>query len=312
LGFKKGLIDNKSYNAFIRKQIEDLIAWQEKAGIDVLVHGEFERNDMVEYFCGAFEGFVTTDFGWVQSYGSRCVKPAIVFSDIKRPGPVTVDWITFAQGLTEKPVKGMLTGPVTIIKWCFPRCDISFREQVFQTAEAVNAEVLDLEKAGIKVIQIDEAAIREAQPLSTRERENYDSWAPESFRKCTSGVRDETQIHTHMCYSEFGTIMEAVKNMDADVLTIEASRSGMAILEPFSSVKGINQFGPGVYDVHSPEVPSVNVLKKRIEKALSILGAERLWINPDCGLKTRGWEETKASLENIITAAKEVRKSLNG
>ncbi|MBN1647996.1 MAG: 5-methyltetrahydropteroyltriglutamate--homocysteine S-methyltransferase [Spirochaetales bacterium] len=310
--YKKGLFDTEGYKAFIKKQISEVIAWQEKTGIDVLVHGEFERSDMVEYFCEAFEGFATSDFGWVQSYGSRCVKPAIVCSDIRRNGPLTVEWITYAQGLTEKPVKGMLTGPVTIIKWCFPRCDIPFREQVFQTAAAVNAEVLDLERAGIRVIQIDEAAFREAQPLSVRERKEYGSWAPESFRLCTSGVKDETQIHTHMCYSEFAGILEAVKNMDADVLTIEASRSDMAILKPFSGIKGFNQFGPGVYDVHSPEVPDVETLKSRIGKALRILGPDRLWINPDCGLKTRGWEETRASLENIVRAAEETRGTLNG
>ncbi|MDY3547388.1 5-methyltetrahydropteroyltriglutamate--homocysteine S-methyltransferase [Riemerella anatipestifer] len=305
--FKKGLLTQAEYDGLLEKEIEESIRFQEDAGIDVLVHGEFERNDMVEYFGEQLEGFVFTKFGWVQSYGSRCVKPPIIFGDVSRPVPMTVRWSKFAQSLTEVPVKGMLTGPVTILQWSFVRDDQPRSATCTQIALAIRDEVVDLEKAGIKVIQIDEPAIREGLPLRKKDWQDYLEWAIRAFRISASGVQDATQIHTHMCYSEFNDIISNIADMDADVITIECSRSQMELLDVFADFKYPNEIGPGVYDIHSPRVPSVEEMSELMDKAVAVVAKEQLWVNPDCGLKTRHWEETKAALIAMVETAKELR-----
>jgi 5-methyltetrahydropteroyltriglutamate--homocysteine methyltransferase len=278
----------------------------------VLVHGEFERNDMVEYFGEQLSGFAFTKNGWVQSYGSRCVKPPIIYGDVSRPKPMTVDWAVFAQSRTKHYMKGMLTGPVTILEWSFVRNDQPRSETTRQIALAIRDEVCDLEKAGIRIIQIDEPAIREGLPLRRSGWAEYLKWAVEAFRLSTSGVKDSTQIHTHMCYSEFNDIIDSIADMDADVITIECSRSQMELLDVFRSFHYPNEIGPGVYDIHSPRVPEVREMVDLLEKAATLIDKDRLWVNPDCGLKTRGWVETEASLKNMIEAAKIVRKKYYG
>ena len=283
---------------------------QERLGLDVLVHGEAERNDMVEYFAEQLDGYAFTRFGWVQSYGSRCVKPAIIYGDLSRPKAMTVDWITYAQSLTDKVMKGMLTGPVTMLMWSFPREDVSRKIQAQQLALALRDEVVDLETAGIKIVQIDEAAFREGLPLRRAQWQEYLDWAVEAFRLSASGVRDETQIHTHMCYSEFNDVIESIAAMDADVITIETSRSDMELLEAFEAFDYPNDIGPGVYDIHSPRVPDTAEMVKLMSKAVKRIPAERLWVNPDCGLKTRAWPETEAALVNMVAAARQLRSQL--
>ena len=305
--FRSGKRDRASYDAFLRSEIERTIRFQEEVGLDVLVHGEFERSDMVEYFGEQLRGFAFTDHGWVQSYGSRCVKPPIIFGDVSRPGPMTVDWLRFAQSLTSKPVKGMLTGPVTILQWSFVRDDQPRSVTCRQIALAIRDEVADLEAAGIRAIQIDEPAIREGLPLRREEWKDYLDWAVECFRLASSGVRDETQIHTHMCYSEFDDIIDAVGAMDADVLAIETSRSHMELLDTFARYRYPNEIGPGVYDIHSPRVPSRGEMEALLRKALAVLAPEQLWVNPDCGLKTRRWEEVRPALTHMVEAARRVR-----
>ena len=306
--YKKGEIGKAEYDAFNRKKIAECVALQEKIGLDVLVHGEFERNDMVEYFGECLSGFLFTEKAWVQSYGTRCVKPPIVWGDVSREKPMTVEWSVYAQSLTEKPMKGMLTGPVTILNWSFPREDITLRECALQIALAIREEVLDLEANGLKIIQIDEAALREKLPLRKSDWESeYLGWAIPAFRLVHSGVKAETQIHTHMCYSEFTDIIPAIDNMDADVITFEASRSDLLILDALKANNFRTQVGPGVYDIHSPRVPSVSEIKGALKKMLAKIPAQKLWVNPDCGLKTRGVEETVPSLEHLVEAAKELR-----
>jgi 5-methyltetrahydropteroyltriglutamate--homocysteine methyltransferase len=283
---------------------------QERLGLDVLVHGEAERNDMVEYFAEQLDGYLFTRFGWVQSYGSRCVKPAIIYGDLSRPNAMTVDWITYAQSLTDKVMKGMLTGPVTMLMWSFPREDVSRKIQAQQLALALRDEVVDLEAAGIKIVQIDEAAFREGLPLRRAQWQEYLDWAVEAFRLSASGVRDETQIHTHMCYSEFNDVIQSIAAMDADVITIETSRSDMELLEAFEAFDYPNDIGPGVYDIHSPRVPDTAEMVKLMSKAVKRIPAERLWVNPDCGLKTRAWPETEAALVNMVAAARQLRSQL--
>jgi 5-methyltetrahydropteroyltriglutamate--homocysteine methyltransferase len=292
----------------LKGEIEKTIRKQEEIGLEVLVHGEAERNDMVEYFGEQLSGFAFTQNGWVQSYGSRCVKPPVIYGDVARPNAMTIDWITYAQSLTDKPVKGMLTGPVTILQWSFVRNDQPRAVTMKQIALAIRDEVVDLEKAGIKVIQIDEPAIREGLPLRKSERKAYLDNAVESFRISASGVKDETQIHTHMCYCEFNDIIEHIALMDADVITIECARSQMELLESFVKFKYPNEIGPGVYDIHSPRVPSVDEMVALMQKAAQVISPSQLWVNPDCGLKTRGWAETEASLRNMVEAAKKLRR----
>ena len=305
--FKKGDLTQTEYDKLLEKEIEESIRFQEDTQIDVLVHGEFERNDMVEYFGELLKGYTFTKFGWVQSYGSRCVKPPIIFGDISRPEPMTVRWSQYAQSLTKLPVKGMLTGPVTILQWSFVRDDQPRSQTCLQIALAIRDEVVDLEKAGIKVIQIDEPAIREGLPLRQSEWKAYFDWAIKAFRISASGVQDETQIHTHMCYSEFNDMIEAIADMDADVITIECSRSQMELLDVFGDFKYPNEIGPGVYDIHSPRVPSQQEMTDLMKKAISVVPKEQLWVNPDCGLKTRHWPETKAALHAMVDTAKELR-----
>lgn len=305
---KKRLITPLEYEEFIKKEIEKAIRFQEKIGIDVLVHGEFERNDMVEYFGEQLEGVAFSKNGWVQSYGSRCVKPPIIYGDIFRPNPMTVKWSSYAQSLTNKHVKGMLTGPVTILQWSFVRDDQPRKETCFQIALAIREEVLDLEKAGIRIIQIDEPAIREGLPLRKKDWDKYLEWAIKAFRIASSGVKDQTQIHTHMCYSEFNDIIQNIADMDADVITIECSKSDMKLLNIFSKFKYPNDIGPGVYDIHSPRIPSKKEMVYLLQKAIKSIPVGQLWINPDCGLKTRGWEETEKALIEMVGAAKELRK----
>jgi 5-methyltetrahydropteroyltriglutamate--homocysteine methyltransferase len=307
--FKKGELTEAQYDAFLKEEIARTIRRQEEIGIDVLVHGEFERNDMVEYFGEHLAGFAFTGNGWVQSYGSRCVKPPIIFGDIFRPEPITVYWSQYAQSLTGKPVKGMLTGPVTILQWSFVRNDQSRSETCKQIALAIRDEVLDLEKAGIRIIQIDEPAIREGLPLRKADWPNYLRWAVECFRISSSGVQDSTQIHTHMCYSEFNDIIENIAKMDADVITIECSRSQMELLRAFGVFNYPNDIGPGVYDIHSPRIPSMEEMIKLLEKAQEVIPAHQLWVNPDCGLKTRSWEETQKALTAMVKAAKKISSS---
>ncbi|PWN62818.1 5-methyltetrahydropteroyltriglutamate--homocysteine S-methyltransferase [Chryseobacterium viscerum] len=303
--FKKGELTAEQYDALLKEETQRTIRWQEEIGIDVLVHGEFERNDMVEYFGEQLEGFVFTKNGWVQSYGSRCVKPPVIFGDVSRPTPMTVYWSQYAQSQTEKWVKGMLTGPVTILQWSFVRDDQPRSETCKQIALAIRDEVVDLEKAGIRIIQIDEPAIREGLPLRKTDWQDYLKWAVEAFRISASGVEDATQIHTHMCYSEFNDIIENIADMDADVITIECSRSQMELLNAFADFKYPNEIGPGVYDIHSPRVPSKEEMIELLRKAQNVIPANQLWVNPDCGLKTRHWEETEKALIAMVAAAKE-------
>lgn len=307
LKFKKGEISLDEYTTGIRDQIRTTIEFQEETGLDVLVHGEAERNDMVEYFGEQLDGFAFSRYGWVQSYGSRCVKPPILFGDVSRPRPMTVDWIVYAQSLSEKPVKGMLTGPVTILNWSFVRDDQSRADTCRQIALGIRDEVLDLEKAGVSIIQLDEAALREGLPLRKHQWKAYLNWAVGAFRIAANGVKDATQLHTHMCYSEFNDIIDAITRMDADVITIEASRSNMEILNAFDKTAYPNEIGPGVYDIHSPNVPSKDFIVANMKEAAKRIPKERLWINPDCGLKTRAWPETKASLKNLVAAANVLR-----
>ncbi len=305
--WRSGELAAGAYEARMRDEIETIIRRQEAIGLDVLVHGEPERSDMVEYFAEQLRGFVTTRHGWVQSYGSRCVKPPILYGDVSRQGAMTVAWFRHAQSLTDKPVKGMLTGPVTLLNWSFVRDDQPREESCLQLALALRDEVADLEAAGAAIIQIDEAALREGLPLRRGQWDTYLSWAVRAFRIAAGVVRDETQIHTHMCYSQFNDIIDAIAAMDADVVTIESARSQMALLDAFHDFDYPNGIGPGVYDIHSPNVPTVEEIKRLLEQALACIPAERLWVNPDCGLKTRGWPEVEASLRNMVQAARQVR-----
>ncbi|MDC9622629.1 5-methyltetrahydropteroyltriglutamate--homocysteine S-methyltransferase [Xenorhabdus sp. XENO-7] len=311
LDFKKGRVDNTHYRTNISEHIKQAINEQENLGLDVLVHGEAERNDMVEYFGEHFDGYVFTQNGWVQSYGSRCVKPPVIIGDISRPEAITVNWATYAQSLTDKPVKGMLTGPVTILCWSFPREDISRETIAKQIALALRDEVDDLQKAGIGIIQIDEPALREGLPLRREEWQAYLEWAVDAFKLSAAIAEDDTQIHTHMCYCEFNDIMPSIAALDADVITIETSRSDMELLDSFEDFSYPNEIGPGVYDIHSPNVPSVEWIEALLRKAADRIPVERLWVNPDCGLKTRGWTETRQALANMVEAAKRLRASVN-
>jgi 5-methyltetrahydropteroyltriglutamate--homocysteine methyltransferase len=303
-------IDAPAYRTLMRAEIERSVREQEALGLDVLVHGEAERNDMVEYFGESLAGYAISEHGWVQSYGSRCVKPPILFGDIRRPEPMTVEWIRYAQSLTKKPMKGMLTGPVTILNWSFVRDDQPRRDTAFQLALAIAEEVRDLERAGVRIIQIDEAALREGLPLRRSEWQAYLDWAVESFRIAANGVADTTQIHTHMCYSEFNDIIQAIAAMDADVITIETSRSNLELLDAFDRFAYPNAIGPGVYDIHSPNVPSEDDIVALMTKAAARIPAARLWVNPDCGLKTRTWEEVRPALANMVRAAERLRTTL--
>ncbi|UTM56739.1 5-methyltetrahydropteroyltriglutamate--homocysteine S-methyltransferase [Photobacterium sp. CCB-ST2H9] len=307
LKFKKGELDQDTYISQMQAEITHAVREQEALELDVLVHGEAERNDMVEYFGEQLDGYAFSQFGWVQSYGSRCVKPPILFGDISRPNAMTVAWTQYAQSLTDKPMKGMLTGPVTILNWSFVRDDQPRAVSCYQLALAIREEVLDLEKAGVKVIQIDEAALREGLPLRQSEWQEYLNWAVESFRITANGVADETQIHTHMCYSEFNDIIASIADMDADVITIETSRSDMELLDAFDNFKYPNEIGPGVYDIHSPNIPTEAQMVKLMQLAAERIPAERLWVNPDCGLKTRQWAEVLPALKNMVAAAKTLR-----
>jgi 5-methyltetrahydropteroyltriglutamate--homocysteine methyltransferase len=302
-----GQLTADHYDRFIEAQITKTIALQEEIGLDVLVHGEFERNDMVEYFGEQLAGFAFTEHGWVQSYGTRYVKPPIIFGDVSRPSPMTVRWSKYAQSLTKRPVKGMLTGPVTILQWSFVRDDQARAETAKQLALAIRDEVLDLEAAGIRVIQIDEPALREGLPLRRADWADYLQWAVDAFRLATAGVRDSTQIHTHMCYSEFNDVLWVIERMDADVISIENARSGSELLQGFEQYKYPNEIGPGVYDIHSPRVPTVKEITGALNSMARVLDDAQIWVNPDCGLKTRGWDETRAALRNMVAAAREMR-----
>jgi 5-methyltetrahydropteroyltriglutamate--homocysteine methyltransferase len=306
--FKQGKINAVEYENRIRQEIADCIAKQEQLDIDVLVHGEAERNDMVEYFGEQLNGYTFTQFGWVQSYGSRCVKPPIIFGDVSRPAPITVSWARYSQSLSKKPVKGMLTGPITMLFWSFVRDDQPRATTALQIALALRDEVVDLESAGIQVIQIDEPAIREGLPLREKDRKEYLDWAVNAFRISASGVQDETQIHTHMCYSEFNDIIKAIADLDADVITIETSRSDGELLQAFEQFNYPNDIGPGVYDIHSPNIPDIQVMVNLLKRAAREIPVERLWVNPDCGLKTRRWPETEAALARMVEAAKILRE----
>jgi len=305
--FAGGKLDEAGYRERIRAEIRDAVARQEALGIDVLVHGEAERNDMVQYFGEQLEGYAFTTHGWVQSYGSRCVKPPIIYGDVSRPRAMTVEWTRYAQSLTVRPMKGMLTGPVTMLQWSFVRDDRPRAEVALQIALAIRAEVADLERAGIRVIQIDEPALREGLPLKRADWDAYLEWATHAFRVAANGVADGTQIHTHMCYSEFGDILPAIAALDADVITIEASRSGMDLLDGFTRFRYPNAIGPGIYDIHSPRVPDAEEVLALLAKARAVIPDERLWVNPDCGLKTRGWAETETALRNMVAAARALR-----
>ncbi|WP_054814338.1 5-methyltetrahydropteroyltriglutamate--homocysteine S-methyltransferase [Nocardia arizonensis] len=304
---RKGEIDEAEYDSRMRAEIAEVIALQENLGIDVLVHGEPERNDMVQYFAEQLDGFATIEQGWVQSYGTRCVRPPILFGDVTRRAPMTVDWITYAQGLTDKPVKGMLTGPVTILAWSFVRDDQPLADSAAQVALAIRDETVDLQNAGIRVIQVDEPALRELLPLRAADQPAYLDWSVRAFRLATCGVSDSTQIHTHLCYSEFGEVIDAIAGLDADVTSIEAARSHMEVLDDLDAAGFRLGVGPGVYDIHSPRVPSVEEITAALRAALKAVPAERLWVNPDCGLKTRGPAEVEASLRNMVTAAHTLR-----
>ncbi len=303
----KGQLSDGDYDAFLKAETEKAVRWQEEIGLDVLVHGEFERNDMVQYFAEQLEGYAFTQHGWVQSYGSRYVRPPVIFGDVSRPKPMTVEWAVYAQSLTDKVMKGMLTGPVTMLQWAFVRDDLSRSAVCRQIALAIRDEVLDLEAAGIRIIQIDEAAFREGLPIDPTAWQGYLDWAVECFKIASAGVADETQIHSHMCYSEFNDIIRAIAAMDADVISIETSRSNMELLEAFIDFKYPNEVGPGVYDIHSPRVPETEEMVRLLAKAGQRLKAEQIWVNPDCGLKTRGWAETKPALERLVAAAKAMR-----
>ena len=307
--FRRGERDAASYHAFLEAEIERTVRFQEEIGLDVLVHGESERNDMVQYFGEQLDGFAVTRSGWVQSYGSRCVKPPIIYGDVARPSRMTVRWSRYAQSLTERPIKGMLTGPVTIMQWSFVRDDQPRAETCKQIALAIRDEVLDLEAAGIRIVQIDEPALREGLPLRRAEWDGYLKWATDSFRLASSGVKDETQIHSHMCYSEFNDIIASIARMDADVISIEASRSHMELLDSFVDFQYPNEIGPGVYDIHSPRVPGDDEMVRLLRRASEVLDRGQLWVNPDCGLKTRGWAEVKPALANMVAAARELRES---
>ncbi|MEX2644212.1 MAG: 5-methyltetrahydropteroyltriglutamate--homocysteine S-methyltransferase [Acetobacterales bacterium] len=304
---RRGELDDAQYDAFLKAETEKAVRLQERLGIDVLVHGEFERNDMVEYFGEQLNGFAFTQHGWVQSYGSRCVKPPVIFGDVSRPGPMTVAWSAYAQSLTERPMKGMLTGPVTILQWSFVRDDQPRSATCTQIALAIRDEVTDLEAAGIRMIQIDEPALREGLPLRRADRDAYLDWAVRCFRLSASGVADDTQIHTHMCYSEFNDIMPTIAALDADVISIETSRSDMELLDVFGAFRYPNEIGPGIWDIHAPRVPGKEEMTALLGKAARAIDPDRLWVNPDCGLKTRGWPEVEASLANLVAAAREVR-----
>lgn len=308
--WKKGAISEIEYLNFLRKETANCVKLQEELDIDMLVHGEFERNDMVEYFGEQLSGFAFTSNGWVQSYGSRCVKPPVIYGDVSRPTPMTVEWARYAQSLTKRPMKGMLTGPVTILQWSFVRSDQPEEITCRQIAFAIRDEVQDLEAAGIQAIQVDEPAYREGMPLRSKHWKAYLNWASECFRLSTCGVKDETQIHTHMCYSEFNTIIESIAGMDADVISIETSRSQMKLLDAFVNFNYPAQIGPGVYDIHSPRVPAEGEMTALLRKALKVLKPEQIWVNPDCGLKTRGWPETKAALAAMVNSTKAIRKEL--
>lgn len=309
--FRNGEIDKAAYDKQVFAFIKECIQKQEEIGIDVLVHGEYERNDMVEFFGENLSGYIFTEKAWVQSYGTRCVKPPVIFGDIKRVAPITVEYSKYAQSLTSKPVKGMLTGPVTILNWSFPREDVSLKEMAYQIGIAIRDEVCDLEQAGIRIIQIDEAALKEKLPIRREEwYSEYLDWAIPAFRLCHSKVKPETQIHTHMCYSEFEEIVKDIDNMDADVITFEASRSKLTIIDALKENNFETEVGPGVYDIHSPRIPSVEEITESLKKMLEKIDQNKLWVNPDCGLKTRGIPETMASLKNLVEAAKKVRKSL--
>lgn len=306
---RKGDMKDADYDAFLKAATEDAIRRQEALGLDMLVHGEFERNDMVEYFGEQLDGFAFTRFGWVQSYGSRCVKPPVIFGDVSRPAPMTVDWTAYAQSLTDKPVKGMLTGPVTILQWSFVRDDQPRSQTCRQIAYAIRDEVVDLEKAGVGAIQIDEPALCEGLPLRRADWAGYLDWAGTCFRIAASGVSDATQIHTHMCYSEFNDIMPSIAGLDADVISIEASRSDMELLEAFAEFSYPNEIGPGIWDIHSPRVPGEAELERLLVKAAGVIPADRIWVNPDCGLKTRGWPEVEESLKGMVAVADRLRQA---
>ncbi len=308
--YRTGQLSESDYIQALKGHIADAVKRQEALDLDVLVHGEAERNDMVEYFAENLAGFQTTKFGWVQSYGSRCVKPAIVVADIEREKPITVEWSTYAQSLTSKQMKGMLTGPVTILCWTFPREDITRQEIAQQLALALRDEVSDLQDAGINIIQIDEPAIREGLPLKKRDHKAYLEWAVDAFKISAASAKPETQIHTHMCYSEFNEIIDSVAALDADVITIETSRSNMELLKAFEEFNYPNEIGPGVYDIHSPNIPTEEWIEGLIKKAAEKIPVQRLWVNPDCGLKTRNWAETEAALANLVSAAKKLRAEL--
>lgn len=308
--FKASRIGADEYNKFLEEETVRAIRFQEEIDIDVLVHGEFERNDMVEYFGEQLKGFCFTKNGWVQSYGTRCVKPPVIFGDVSRPNPMTVKWAEFSQKQTNRIMKGMLTGPITILQWSFVRDDQPRKDTALQIAFAIRDEVCDLEKAGIKIIQIDEAALREGLPIRQSKWDEYLKWAVEAFRISASGVEDKTQIHTHMCYSEFNDIIAAIADMDADVISIETSRSQMELLNAFVNFKYPNEIGPGVYDIHSPRVPSAEEMEQLLQKALNVLKPGQIWVNPDCGLKTRDWPETKLALKKMVDATKKIRAQL--
>jgi 5-methyltetrahydropteroyltriglutamate--homocysteine methyltransferase len=304
---KRGAISPETYRDAMRAEIEETVACQLAVGLDVLVHGEAERNDMIEYFAEQLRGFAVTERGWVQSYGSRCVKPPIIYGDVERREPMTVEWTQYAQSLTTKPMKGMLTGPVTMLQWSFARDDQPRETTALQIALALRDEVLDLELAGVSIVQVDEPALREGLPLRERDWTEYLSWAIRSFWLTTAGVADETQIHTHMCYAEFNDILPAIAALDADVITLETSRSQMELLDGFRRFGYPNDIGPGVYDIHSPRIPEVDEMVCLLEKAGLLIPWERLWVVPDCGLKTRNWPETEASLARMVEAARRVR-----
>jgi 5-methyltetrahydropteroyltriglutamate--homocysteine methyltransferase len=309
---RSGEIDRAEYVRRMRAEIADVIALQERLGLDVLVHGEPERNDMVQYFAEQLDGFFATANGWVQSYGTRCVRPPILYGDVSRPRPMTVEWISYAQSLTDKPVKGMLTGPVTILAWSFVRDDQPLADTANQIALAIRDETIDLQSAGIAIIQVDEPALRELLPLRSADKDAYLRWAVAAFRLATTGVADSTQIHTHLCYSEFGEVIGAIADLDADVTSIEAARSRMEVLDDLNSAGFANSVGPGVYDIHSPRVPGTDEIAESLRAALKAVPAERLWVNPDCGLKTRTTDQVTASLENLVAAAAEVRSGVRG
>lgn len=309
--WRAGQLSQEEQCNIIKTEIRHAISFQQEIGLDVLVHGEFERSDMVEYFSSMFKGFASTENGWVQSYGSRCVRPPILYGDVTRPAPMSVAWSRYAQSLTSAPVKAVITGPVTMLQWSFVRDDIARQQVSEQLALALREEVKDLESAGIRMIQVDEPALREGLPLHRKDRSQYLRWAVDAFRLATAVVRDETQIHTHMCYSDFEDILPDIKRMDADVISIEAARSGMKVLAKMDPASFRNGISPGVYDIHSPRVPEVQEFERLIRAALRAFDPKQLWISPDCGLKTRQWAEIRPALANMVTAARRVRKELN-